>query len=90
MKIVRRRSVLELALAALPLPLVGQTSNTASTTAALRVAAGMDREGKKHAVGVSSTTYKVLTRDTQGALFVMEQSNHKKGGPPQHVHRGED
>lgn len=90
MKIMYRRSVLELALAAIPLPLVGQTSSMASMTTALRVAAGKDREGKSHAVGVSSTTYKVLTRDTSGALFVMEQSNHKKGGPPQHLHHGED
>ena len=90
MKLIHRRSFLELAVAALPAPLFGQTPSLASPTAELRVPAGMDREGKEHAIGLSSTTYKVLTRDTAGALFVMEQSNHKKGGPRQHVHHGED
>lgn len=90
MKIMHRRSFLELAVAALPAPLFGQTAGPASPTTELRVPAGMDREGKKHAIGLSSTTYKVLTRDTAGALFVLEQSNHKKGGPRQHLHHGED
>jgi mannose-6-phosphate isomerase-like protein (cupin superfamily) len=55
-----------------------------------RVAAGTDREGKVRAVGLSSTTYKVLTRETAGALFVMEQSNTKQGGPSRHLHHNED
>ena len=90
MSLMRRRSFLELALAALPLPLLGQVPAAASATTDLRVSAGMDREGKKRAIGLSSTTYKVLTRDTGGALFVLEQSNHKKGGPRQHLHHGEN
>ena len=52
--------------------------------------AGVDREGKKHAIGLSSTTYKVLTQDTGGALFVLEQSNQKKWGPPRHLHHDVD
>jgi len=35
---------------------------------------------KVPAVGVSSTTYKVLTAETSGTMFVMEQANAKKGG----------
>ena len=54
------------------------------------MAAGADREGKKRTIGLSSTTYKVLTRDTAGALFVLEQTNHQKGGPPRHLHHHED
>jgi mannose-6-phosphate isomerase-like protein (cupin superfamily) len=50
----------------------------------------MDREDKKRSIGLSSTTYKVLTRETVGALFVLEQSNHTKGGPPRHLHHDVD
>lgn len=51
---------------------------------------GQDREGKKRAIGVSSTTYKVLTSDSRGDLFVMEQANTRKGGPSRHMHYHED
>ena len=40
--------------------------------------------------GLSSTTYKVLTSDTAGDLFVMEQLNRRKGGPSRHIHHHED
>ena len=86
MQDTQRRSFLQLALAALPATVLAQTANTPSVVKPVRVASGLDREGKKHAIGVSSTTYKVLTQDTGGALFVLEQSNQKKGGPPRHVH----
>lgn len=87
-----RRTFLELA--ALALPAAGsfaQTPEPPSTGAkATLVQAGQDREGKRHAVGVSSTTYKVLTSETHGAMFAMEQLNHRKGGPNRHLHHGED
>ncbi len=83
---IQRRPFLQLALAALPATVLAQTVNPASVVKPVRVPAGVDREGKKHAIGVSSTTYKVLTQDTGGALFVLEQSNGKKGGPPRHLH----
>ena len=54
------------------------------------VAAGTDREGHGHRIGVSDTTYKVVTSDTKGDLFVIEQANQRRGGPPLHVHHGED
>ena len=85
-----RRSFFQLALAALPLPLLAQTPNTVPTTKTFRVPAGTDREEKKRSIGLSSTTYKVLTQDTGGALFVLEQANQKKGGPPRHLHHNED
>jgi mannose-6-phosphate isomerase-like protein (cupin superfamily) len=90
MEEMQRRSFLQLALAALPLTAVGHISEIVPATKPVRVAAGTDREGKKHAIGLSSTTYKVLTQDTSGALFVMEQSNQKKGGPPRHLHHDVD
>jgi mannose-6-phosphate isomerase-like protein (cupin superfamily) len=90
MREIQRRSFLQLALTALPLPLLAQTATPAPNTKPFRVAAGMDREEKKHSIGLSSTTYKVLTQDTGGALFVLEQSNQKKGGPPRHLHHDVD
>lgn len=88
---MQRRSFCQLALAALPSTLVvAQTPGPVPIAKPVRVPAGIDREGKKHAIGLSSTSYKVLTQDTAGALFVLEQSNQKKGGPPRHLHHGVD
>src|SRR5436190_5639430 len=87
---ILRRSFLQLAATAIPSSLLAQSGSVSPLARPGRVAAGSDREGKKHAVGLSSTTYKVLTRDTAGALFVMEQSNYQKGGPPRHLHHNED
>ncbi len=87
----RRRSVLQLAAIGLPSPyLIAQSSDTAQVAKPTLVAAGNDREGKARTVGVSSTSYKVLTSETQGAMFVMEQSNSKKGGPTRHLHFSQD
>jgi mannose-6-phosphate isomerase-like protein (cupin superfamily) len=90
MQEIQRRSFLQLAVAALPVAVFAQIANTISTAKPVRVPAGADREGKKHAIGLSSTTYKVLTQDSAGALFVLEQSNEKKGGPPRHLHHDVD
>ncbi|MBY9063392.1 cupin domain-containing protein [Sphingomonas yunnanensis] len=54
------------------------------------VKAGSDRQGRQHQIGVSATTYKVVTSETGGDLFVIEQQNQRRGGPPLHVHHGED
>ncbi len=86
MQEIQRRSFFQFAVAALPATVFAQADNTGLMVKAVRVPAGTDREGKRHAVGLSSTTYKVLTQDTGGALFVLEQSNEKKGGPPRHLH----
>jgi len=90
MRNIQRRSFIQLAIAALPGTVVAQTPNVPLIAKPVRVPAGIDREGKKHAIGVSSTAYKVLTQDTGGALFVLEQSNQKKGGPPRHLHHDVD
>jgi mannose-6-phosphate isomerase-like protein (cupin superfamily) len=49
-----------------------------------------DRNGKPHPLGVSVLAYKVVTADTQGALFVAEQMMHAKGGTPLHMHLDQD
>jgi quercetin dioxygenase-like cupin family protein len=87
---MQRRTFLELALLAMPSGALLAQGSEAAVNAAVLVPSGEDREKKKHAVGVSSTTYKVLTSETNGALFVMEQLNHKKGGPNRHLHHGEN
>jgi quercetin dioxygenase-like cupin family protein len=91
MRPLRRRSFLKIAAAAIPgSTLLSQTMAPAPSAKAVKVPAGSDREGKTHSVGVSSTTYKVLTAETSGAMFVMEQANQKKGGPPRHRHFSQD
>ena len=90
---IPRRSFLQIVAAVLAVSgeyVRGQSVVNNSTGTGVLVLAGKDREGKEHAVGVSHTTYKVLTAETAGAMFVMEQSNAKKGGPTRHLHHGQD
>jgi len=56
MQDIQHRSFLQLALAALPVTVLAQTASTAPVAKPVRVPAGLDREGKKHAIGLSSTT----------------------------------
>jgi mannose-6-phosphate isomerase-like protein (cupin superfamily) len=79
-------SALASALSAEPVP---QKQNS-STLPIAAVSAGTDRQGQRHQIGVSATTYKVVTSETKGDLFVIEQANQRRGGPPLHVHHGED
>jgi mannose-6-phosphate isomerase-like protein (cupin superfamily) len=90
MEKMERRSFLAAAIAALPVALIGQSSNTPATTKPVRVVDGEDRLGEHHTIGISSTAFKVLTRDTGGDLFIIQHANLKKGGPPRHVHHNED
>ncbi|MBW6527979.1 cupin domain-containing protein [Sphingomonas sp. RHCKR7] len=88
---MERRTMLGLPLATL----VGSTSlgepaGAATPATAGMVRAGSDHDGRPHRIGVSATTYKAVTRETGGALFVVEQANQRRGGPPLHVHHGED
>lgn len=41
-------------------------------------------------MGITALAFKVATADTGGALFAIEQTNHAQGGPPRHVHPGQD
>ena len=59
MQEIQRRSFLQLAVVALPVTVLAPTANTIPTAKPVRVPAGSDREGKKHAIGVSSTTYEL-------------------------------
>jgi mannose-6-phosphate isomerase-like protein (cupin superfamily) len=85
-----RRSFLGAAMAAFPLALMGQSIKTSTPVRATRVPAGEDRFGERHNLGASLTDFKVSTQDSSGALFTMEHTNRKKGGPPRHLHHNED
>lgn len=86
-----RRSFLRSCAAIVPtLDVVWSKATERSGVKPILVGAGTDREGKSRSVGVSKTTYKVLTAETAGAMFVMEQANAKKGGPSRHLHVDQD
>ena len=53
---------------------------------AVFVEEGMDRHGVDRGLGITRLRYKVATADTQGGLFIIEQTMLAKGGPPKHVH----
>jgi len=85
-----RRDFLGGAMAAFPLVLLGQSAKAPAASVVVPVPAGEDRLGEHHTIGVSSTAFKVLTKDSGGDLFVIEHANHRKGGPPRHLHHHED
>lgn len=84
-ELVRRRSILQLALGLVPLALFGDSEKGLPS-----VAAGADRYGENRVIGVSTSAFKVSTADSGGNLFVMEHKMTKKGGPPRHLHHNED
>ena len=90
MQKLQRRSLIHLALATIPAAVLAARASAAPSRRTVRVAAGQDREDKTRAIGLSATTYKVLTADSEGALFVLEQSNHNPGGPSRHLHHAQD
>lgn len=55
-----------------------------------KVLNAQDRLNGDHNIGVSDTTFKVLTAETGGNLFVTEHNNHKKGAPARHFHYNEE
>src|SRR5690242_8234756 len=54
------------------------------------VPAGGGRDGERRSMGITTLTFKVASRDTAGAFFVVEQTNHGRGGPPRHVHLAQE
>jgi len=81
-----RRSILKL-VAGLPLVPYSVLADEKESIVQL-VEAGTDRTGQPHkaARANSHLDFKVLTRETNGALFIMENRNMIRGGPPRHVH----
>lgn len=88
-----RRSFLQHTLASIPLTLLGATtlSAAAASTPPARVRADEDREGVPPRGRNGATTFKVLTEETGGGLFVLEQLHKAKGaGPDRHLHHEQD
>ena len=80
------RRLFATALAALPF---GSGSRLAPVEQQIQVVrAGTDRTGQPHkaARAGSHLDFKVLTAETHGALFIMENRDMIRGGPPRHVH----
>jgi mannose-6-phosphate isomerase-like protein (cupin superfamily) len=74
------------AMAALPFaPIAGQTPSREPIHV---VSAREDRTGQSHnaARADSHLDFKVLTAETNGALFIMENRDMVRGGPPRHIH----
>ncbi len=90
MRNLERRDFLGGAMAVFPLSFLRQLTKAPAAPVVARVPAGADRLGENHTIGVSSTSFKVLTQDRGGSLFLMEHTNQKKGGPPRHLHHNED
>jgi mannose-6-phosphate isomerase-like protein (cupin superfamily) len=86
---LKRRNFLSLVAGAAGHAAFGQSNGAGSTK--IPVLHGPDdREGKARPLKVSVLAFKVVTADTQGALFVAEQMMHAKGGPPLHMHLEQD
>ncbi len=81
-----RRSLLK-TIAALPFVSSLGTASPGSESVQV-VKAGADRTGVPHkaARADSHLDFKILSRETNGSLFVMENRNMIRGGPPRHVH----
>ena len=54
------------------------------------VAAGQDRFGHPHSLGISSILFKVPAGETSGGLFVMEHTHLMPGGPALHLHLNQE
>ncbi len=56
-----------------------------------RVPAGGDRFQRRRKIfGSMSIDYKVSGSDTDGDLFIIENTNDSKGGPPRHLHHEQE
>ncbi|RPI32543.1 MAG: cupin domain-containing protein [Chloroflexota bacterium] len=53
------------------------------------VAAGEDRFGEHHGLGISTVTFKVTPQDSDG-VFIIENTFREKGGPARHLHNNQD
>lgn len=81
-----RRSMLKI-IAGLSLASYSALAEEKESTVHL-VESGSDRTGQPHkaARANSHLDFKVLTRETNAALFIMENRDMVRGGPPRHVH----
>jgi mannose-6-phosphate isomerase-like protein (cupin superfamily) len=82
-----RRSLLKGLAAAFPFAPYSAIADEKPNTVRL-VEAGSDRTGQPHKAARANThlDFKVLTHETNGSLFIIENRNMVRGGPSRHVH----
>ena len=69
---------------------LAQSSAAAHSEAVHPVGAGQDELGETHSLGFSTILFKVLPKETNGGLLVIEHKNLGNGGPPVHFHLHQD
>jgi mannose-6-phosphate isomerase-like protein (cupin superfamily) len=83
----RRTFIMAAAVAVTPTLTHGQTPNSKRMETGILVKADQDRfVRRKSVLGGFPIDLKVATQDTDGGLFIIENLNDKKGGPPRHLH----
>jgi quercetin dioxygenase-like cupin family protein len=87
---MQRRSFLSLAGAVASASARGQSHTHDSPPKIHPVLSGEDRVDEAHNLGITSIAFKVLTRETNGELFIIEHTTRQKGGPPHHIHPHQD
>ncbi|ADV83217.1 Cupin 2 conserved barrel domain protein [Terriglobus saanensis SP1PR4] len=90
LNMMQRRSFLSLAAGAISATALGQASADTPSSVLHPVDLGQDRLNETHSLGITNIAFKVLTRDTNGELFIIEHTTRKKGGPPRHIHPNQD
>jgi mannose-6-phosphate isomerase-like protein (cupin superfamily) len=88
---MKRRSFLRAASAVFPAAglqvfAFGQSPPSPSSGQVHLVPSGQDWFGEQRSRGYSSILFKVMPRDTNDGLFIIEHANLTKGGPPLHLH----
>jgi mannose-6-phosphate isomerase-like protein (cupin superfamily) len=90
MKPISRRTFI-LAAAAAPVFTQGRASDSRGMKTGMLVGADQDRYNSRRTVlGGFPIDFKVGTQDTDGGLFIMENLNQTKGGPPRHLHHDQE
>jgi quercetin dioxygenase-like cupin family protein len=86
---LQRRTFLEAAV--VPLIALGPSPVSQSSASVVRVEPGADRFNETRTIaGANQIAYKVSGRDTNGGLFLFEQTSLRKGGPPRHLHQSQE
>lgn len=88
---LERRKFLQGMMAALALITLAEPPPPQTSGRAVRVERGTDRfNDNSKLAGGYTVAYKVSTQDTNGALFILEQTITRKGGPPRHLHYSQE
>ena len=83
----RRTFILAAAATVTPILTHGQTLKPQGIETGILVKADQDRfKSKRIVLGGFPIDFKVVTQDTDGGLFIIENLNKTKGGPPRHLH----